>query len=119
MSTTPNAKYNVRVVCLTYHFNDLTRLRKYLAEGRITPDDNVSSGDSDLFVLVGDLANESDEVFDARLAAATERLPSAPEPSSDSFEVMKDRQRVRLGDSIRLRRPPLPLREFIRWMPGY
>jgi hypothetical protein len=119
MSATPNAKYNVRVVCLTYHFNDLTCLRKYLAEGRIALEDRVFPGDSDFFVLVGDLANESDEAFDARLATATEHLPSTPEPSSDSFEAMRARQRVRLGDSIRLRRPPLPLREFIWRMPGY
>lgn len=113
-------KYTIRVrIGLDYRFDELRILRRYLADGRIGPNDNVSSSDNDLYILVGDLTNETDEAFDARLAAATERLPPrSAHPTHDPFERMKARQRARIRKSPEQRRPILPLKEFIRTMFG-
>lgn len=109
-------KYTIRVkIGLIYNFNGLDTLRKYLADGRINPSDKVSSFDSDLYILVGDLASESDEAFDVRLAAATERLPPRfARPTHDPFERVRASQHARLQKPPEQRKPILRLKEFIR-----
>ena len=68
-------KYSVHYrIGLVYDLENLSDLRRFLAEGRVTSEDRVTAINSDRYIPVGNLANETDADFDARLAAATELI---------------------------------------------
>ena len=105
--------WKVRVkIGLVYDFSDIKTLRKYIADGRVTPED-VISHDGSTWVPIGDIPDLDAyfvEVYERAEAGATEPEPqasapaaaaaAAPDPQLGAFQEEDPTRIMRVGGGL-------------------
>ena len=103
------ASWKVRVkIGLVYDFSDIKTLRKYIADGRVTPED-VISHDGSTWVPIGDIPDLDAyfvEVYERAEAGASEPEPQAPapdalpDPQGPAFQEDEPTRIMRVGGGL-------------------